>query len=123
MATYSVDSMEIFGRGVLKSEGVVVDKENNVYGGGRKGVMYKVNPDGKVSVLCTLPAGSIPNGVTMDRQGNVVYCDLGKKAMMRVTQSGPLDHADRRWGGEKARLPDKLRSRRNGIAEPLFREP
>ncbi|MGO9267256.1 MAG: hypothetical protein ACLQBA_20670 [Candidatus Binataceae bacterium] len=42
MATYSVDSVEIFGRGVLKSEGVVVDKENNVYGGGRNAVMYRV---------------------------------------------------------------------------------
>lgn len=90
MATYSVDAVEIFGRGVLKSEGVVVDKENNVYGGGRNGVVYKVNPDGKVSELCALPAGSIPNGVTMDRQGNIVYCDLGKKAMMRVTRGGQV---------------------------------
>ena len=64
MATYSVDAVEVFGRGVLKSEGVVVDKENNVYGGGRNGVMYKVSPDGKVNELCTLPEGSIPNGVT-----------------------------------------------------------
>jgi hypothetical protein len=30
MAKYSVDAVEIFGRRVLKSEGVVVDKENNV---------------------------------------------------------------------------------------------
>jgi hypothetical protein len=49
MATFSIEAVEIFGKGVLKSEGVVVDKENNVYGGGRNGVMYKVTPDGKVS--------------------------------------------------------------------------
>ncbi len=60
------------------------------YGGGRNGIMYKVSPDGKVNELCTLPNGSIPNGVTMDRQGNLVYCDLGKQAMMRVTQSGQV---------------------------------
>jgi gluconolactonase len=90
MATFSVDAVEIFGNGVLKSEGVVVDKENNVYGGGRNAIMYKVTPEGKVSELCTLPAGSIPNGVTMDRQGNLVYCDLGKQAMMRVTQNGQV---------------------------------
>src|SRR6266849_6714059 len=85
MALYALDAVEIFGRGVLKSEGVVVDKENNVYGGGRNAVMYRVSPDGKVSEVCTLPKGSIPNGVTMDRRGNLVYCDLGKQAMMRVT--------------------------------------
>ena len=37
MATYSVEQVEAFGKGVLKSEGVVVDKDHNVYGGGRNG--------------------------------------------------------------------------------------
>ena len=106
MATLTVDAVEIFGKGVLKSEGVVVDKENNVYGGGRNGVMYKVTPDGKVSELCSLPAGSIPNGVTMDRQGNIVYCDLGKKAMMRVTQSGQVSMIADRVGNLALTLPN-----------------
>jgi len=90
MAVYTLDMVEIFGKGVLKSEGVVVDKEGNVYGGGRNGIIYKVSPEGQVSELITLPAGSMPNGIAMDRQGNFVYCDLGKKAMMRVTQSGQV---------------------------------
>jgi gluconolactonase len=106
MATFSVDAVEIFGRGVLKSEGVVVDKENNVYGGGRKGGIYKVDPEGKVTELCTLPAGSIPNGVTMDRNGDIVYCDLGKKAMMRVTQSGQVSMIADRVGGLALTLPN-----------------
>ncbi|MBI3800938.1 MAG: hypothetical protein HY268_28675 [Deltaproteobacteria bacterium] len=33
MALYGLDAVEIFGRDVLKAEGVVVDKEGNVYGG------------------------------------------------------------------------------------------
>ncbi len=90
MATYSLDQVEIFGRGVLKAEGVVIDKQNYVYGGGRNGIIYRVSPDGQVSELCSLPAGSIPNGITMDRQGNLVYCDLGKKAMMKVSPSGQV---------------------------------
>src|SRR5580704_17867274 len=98
MATYSVDQVEIFGQGVLKSEGVVVDKENNVYGGGRNGIFYKVTPDGKVSEFCTLPVGSIPNGVTMDSKGDLVYCDLGKQAMMRVSQSGQVSMITDRVG-------------------------
>jgi sugar lactone lactonase YvrE len=106
MATYSVDAVEVFGRGVLKSEGVVVDKENNVYGGGRNGLMYKVSPDGKVSELCTLPQGSIPNGVTMDREGNLVYCDLGKRAVMRVTQSGQVSMITDRVGTLALTLPN-----------------
>ena len=59
-------TVEVFGKGALQAEGVVIDKDNFVYGGGRNGIMYKVDPDGKVSALATLPEGSIPNGVTMD---------------------------------------------------------
>ena len=106
MPTYSVDQVEIFGTGVLKAEGVVIDKENNVYGGGRNGIIYKVNPEGKVSELCTLPAGSIPNGITMDRQGNLVYCDLGKKAMVRVTQSGQASMIADKVGNLALSLPN-----------------
>jgi sugar lactone lactonase YvrE len=106
MATYSLDAVEIFGKGVMKAEGVVIDKEGNAYGGGRNAIIYKVTPDGKVSELTKLPDGSIPNGITMDRQGNLVYCDLGKKAMMRVTQSGQVSMIADRVGTLALTLPN-----------------
>jgi gluconolactonase len=106
MATYALDTVEIFGKGVLKSEGVVLDKEGNVYGGGRNGVIYKVSPEGHVSALTALPTGSIPNGITMDRQGHLVYCDLGKKAMLRVTQSGEVSLIADRVGTLALTLPN-----------------
>lgn len=106
MATYALDAVEIFGQGVLQAEGVVVDKEGNAYGGGRNGIIYKVSPDGKVSELTTLPAGSVPNGITMDRQGNLVYCDLGKKAVMCVTQSGQVSVIADRVGTLLLTLPN-----------------
>src|SRR5712692_4765667 len=106
MPTFPVSAVEPFGRGVLKAEGVVVDKENCVYGGGRNGVMYKVTPDGKVNELATLPSGSIPNGVTMDRNGDLVYCDLGKEAVVRVTQRGQVSLIADRVGDVKLTLPN-----------------
>jgi gluconolactonase len=106
MPTFPVSAVEPFGRGVLKAEGVVVDKENCVYGGGRNGVMYKVTPDGKVNELATLPTGSVPNGVTMDRNGDLVYCDLGKEAVVRVTQSGKVSMVADRAGDLHLSLPN-----------------
>ena len=88
---FSLDQVEIFGKGVLQAEGVVIDKDGIVYGAGRNGIVYKVTPDGTVSQLATLPEGSMPNGVTMDREGNIVYCDLAKQAVIRVSQSGHVD--------------------------------
>jgi gluconolactonase len=106
MATYSVDTVEIFGQGVLKAEGVVIDKNGYVYGGGRNGIIYKVSPAGQVSELVQLPNGSIPNGITMDRNGDLVYCDLGKQAVMRVTQSGQVSLIADRVGDVKLTLPN-----------------
>jgi len=106
MATFAVSDVEIFGRGVLKAEGVVVDKDHNVFGGGRNGILYKVDPQGKVAELCTLPSGSIPNGITLDRNGDIVYCDLGKKAMIRVTQSGKVSMIADRAGDLPLTLPN-----------------
>src|SRR5437660_2091825 len=68
--------------------------------------MYKVTPEGKVSELATLPTGSIPNGVTMDRNGDLVYCDLGKEAVMRVTQSGKVSMVADRAGDLHLSLPN-----------------
>lgn len=106
MGTYTIDAVEIFGKGVMQAEGVVVDTEGNVYGGGRNGIIYKVSPDGQVSELATLPSGSIPNGITMDRQGNLVYCDLGKKAVLRVTPSGQVSMIADRVGMLALTLPN-----------------
>jgi gluconolactonase len=106
MTTLSVQEIEVFGRGVLKAEGVVIDKHNNVYGGGRNGIIYRVTPDGRVTELVTLPSGSIPNGVTMDRNGDLIYCDLGKQAVVRVTQSGKVSVVADRVGSLALTLPN-----------------
>ena len=97
MAMIPVEQVEIFGAGVLRAEGVVIDKEGNAWGGGRNGIVYKVSPDGVVHEVAQLPDRAIPNGVTLDREGNFVYCDLRHKAVMRLSQDGKVslvaDHA------------------------------
>ena len=91
----------------MQAEGVLVDNDGFVYGGGRNAVMYKVSPDGQVSEIATLPEGSIPNGIAMDRNGDIIYCDLGKQAMFRMTQSGQVSFiADH--GGRRKAVPAQL---------------
>ncbi|MBI3303759.1 MAG: hypothetical protein HYZ72_16975 [Deltaproteobacteria bacterium] len=72
MARLATETVEIFGTGVLHAEGVVIDRDGNAWGGGRNGTVYKVSPDGVVHQVAQLPAGSVPNGVTLDRTGNAV---------------------------------------------------
>lgn len=82
-AAYSANLLEVVGRGVIKSEGVIVDKDGNVFGVGRDRNVYKVAREGTVKIICTLPKGSIANGLAMDRERNTVFCDLGKHGVMR----------------------------------------
>src|SRR5437868_12255184 len=42
----------------------------------------------------------------MDRQGNLVYCDLGKKAMMKATPNGELSMIADRVGNLALTLPN-----------------
>ncbi|HXG20784.1 MAG TPA: SMP-30/gluconolactonase/LRE family protein [Methylomirabilota bacterium] len=106
MATIATSQVEIFGKGVLQAEGVVIDKEGNAWGGGRNGKVYKVSPDGNVHEVVQLPEGSIPNGVTLDRAGNFVYCDLGKKAVMRCSPDGTVSMIADRVGPIMLTLPN-----------------
>ena len=106
MVTFSLDDLEIFGTGVLQAEGVVIDTDGVAYGAGRNGIVYSVTPDGAVSKMAQLPDGSMPNGVTMDREGNVVYCDLAKQAVMRVSPSGQVSLIADQVGDVKLTMPN-----------------
>ena len=106
MAIIPLNQVEIFGKGVLNSEGVVVDREGNVYGGGMNGIIYKVDPEGTVSELVKLPKGSIPNGIAMDLQGNLYCCDLEYEAVVKVTPDGKVSTFADRVGDMKLTLPN-----------------
>jgi sugar lactone lactonase YvrE len=106
MATVPTASVEVFGTGVLRAEGVVIDREGNAWGGGRNGKVYKVSPDGVVHEVAQLPDRAIPNGVTMDRTGNFVYCDLRHKAVMRCAPDGKVAMIADRAGDLPLSIPN-----------------
>ncbi|MBI3950218.1 MAG: SMP-30/gluconolactonase/LRE family protein, partial [Acidobacteria bacterium] len=106
MAAYSADAIEIFGKGVLEAEGVLIDKEGNAYGGGTSnGVIYKVSPEGVVSEIATIP-NSMPLGIAMDRKNNLVFCDARRQAVMRLTPSGQVSMMTDRVGTVAFTLPN-----------------
>lgn len=106
MATIPTANVEIFGTGVLRAEGVVVDRDGYVWGGGRNGTVYKVSPDGVVHEVAQLPDRAIPNGVTLDRAGNFVYCDLRHKAVMRCAPDGRVSMIADRAGDLPLSIPN-----------------
>jgi sugar lactone lactonase YvrE len=106
MTKIALENVEIFGAGVIHSEGVVVDRDGSVWGGGRNGKVYKVSPDGVVHEVAQLPDRAIPNGVTLDRAGNFVYCDLRHKAVMRCAPDGKVSMIADRAGDLPLSIPN-----------------
>ena len=106
MASIPTTSVDIFGKGVLRAEGVVVDRDGSVWGGGRNAKVYKVTPDNVVHEVTELPDRAIPNGVTLDRAGNFVYCDLRHKAVMRCSPDGKVSMIAERAGDLPLSIPN-----------------
>jgi gluconolactonase len=106
MASITTAKIDIFGTGVIRAEGVVIDRDGNAWGGGRNGTVYKVSPDGAVHEVAQLPDRAIPNGVTLDRAGNFVYCDLRHKAVMRCAPDGTVSMIADRAGDLPLSIPN-----------------
>jgi gluconolactonase len=100
----NVDQVSVAAPGFKGPEGVVVDREGNVYGGGADGVIRKLSPDGKVSEFAR--TGGRPAGMALDRRGNLFVCDVGKGAVLKVTPGGEVSIFSDQVGTVKLCLPN-----------------
>ncbi|NOT53683.1 MAG: SMP-30/gluconolactonase/LRE family protein [Deltaproteobacteria bacterium] len=100
----SLDQVTVAATGFKGAEGVVVDREGNLYGGGTDGVIRKLSPDGKMTEFAR--TGGRPAGMALDRQGNLFICDVGKAAVLKVTPSGAVSVFADQAGSLKLTLPN-----------------
>ena len=100
----SLDQVTIAATGFKGPEGVTVDREGNVYGGGTDGVIRKLSADGKVTEFAR--TGGRPAGMALDRQGNLFVCDVGKPGMLKITPKGEVSLFADQVGTLKLTLPN-----------------
>src|SRR6185369_3167788 len=100
----SLDQVMIAATGFKGPEGVTVDRDGNVYGGGTDGVIRKLSPDGTVTEFAR--TGGRPAGMALDRHGHLFVCDVGKAAVLKVTPSGAVSMFADQVGNLKLTLPN-----------------
>jgi gluconolactonase len=89
-----LDEVAVASGGFKGPEGVVVDREGNVYGGGDDGVIRRLSPDGALTEVAD--TGGRPAGMALDRHGSLFVCDVGVTAVLKVTPDGDVSlFADR----------------------------
>src|SRR5438270_13848057 len=81
-----IDQVTVAATGFKGPEGVVVDRDGNVYGGGTDGIIRKLSPDGKVTEFAR--TGGRPAGMALDRDGNLFVWDVGQTAVLKCTSAG-----------------------------------
>ena len=97
-----LEQVAVAATGFKGPEGVTVDGEGNVYGGGTDGVIRKLSPDGQVSEFAR--TGGRPAGMALDQQGNLFVCDVGKAAVLKVAPNGTVSVFAERAGNIRLHL-------------------
>ena len=100
----SLDQVTTAATGFNGPEGVSVDRDGNVYGGGADGIIRKLAPDGTVTELAN--TGGRPAGMALDRDGNLFVCDPGKAAVLKVSPDGQVSLFADQVGSIKLTLPN-----------------
>jgi sugar lactone lactonase YvrE len=92
--------------GVNGSEGVVIDREGVVYGGGADGCIRKLTPDGELIEVAN--TGGRPAGLALDREGTLFVCDVAMAAVLKITQAGKVSSFAERAGDVELCVPNFL---------------
>jgi sugar lactone lactonase YvrE len=85
--------------GIRGPEGVAVDRDGNVYGGGADGVVRRLSNDGAVSEFATVSDGQL-GGLAFDREDNLFVCDGFHGLVAKVSRAGRVN-VFAEWAGTK----------------------
>ena len=77
---------ETFAEGLDHPEGAAVGPDGTVYAGGEAGQIYRIGEDGTPEAYAD--TGGFLYGVTVDGDGNVYGCDMGRAEVVRVDPAG-----------------------------------
>jgi sugar lactone lactonase YvrE len=102
---YPISEVRNFVTGLDHPECVAVGRDGKLYAGGERGQVYRIASDGK-KVEEIANTGGFCLGVTLDRKENIYVCDLGKHALIKVTQQGEVSVIADSVEGRKFQSPN-----------------
>lgn len=74
----------------VAADGTIYASQTGSPDGGTPMRIYKVSPGGKVTILLEGAPLSLPNGVAMDNDGNVVVANMGNAELLTFSPAGKL---------------------------------
>ena len=102
---YHVSGVRNFVTGLDHPEGLAVGRDGTLYAGGEAGQVYRISSDGK-KVETLANTGGFCLGLTLDQKENIYVCDLGRRALMKVSQQGSVTVVAEAVGDRKFTCPN-----------------
>lgn len=104
-----IDAVQIPGSTILN--GIAVTEDGTVYASNTRSpeLVYKVTPQGEVSVFTEGAPLNVPNGVAIDTDGNIVVVNIGDNAVITYNPEGEVirtEHAVEGGNDGVVVLPD-----------------
>ncbi len=102
---YPISQVRNFVVGLDHPECVAVGKDGTLYSGGEGGQVYRISADAKkIEVIAN--TGGFCLGVTLDQEENIYVCDMGVKALLKVTRRGKVSKLADAASGRKFVSPN-----------------
>jgi sugar lactone lactonase YvrE len=102
---YPISEVRNFVVGLDHPECVAIGKDGTLYAGGEAGQVYRISRDArKVDVIAKTRGFCL--GVTLDQEENIYICDMGLKAVLKVTPRGRVTKLADSAGGRKFESPN-----------------
>ena len=89
--------------GLDHPEGVAADADGAIYAGGEAGQIYRIEDGTAVEIGTT---GGFLYGVTLDGDGSVYACDMGRAEVVRVSQRGSVTSFSTGTADRPLRVPN-----------------
>lgn len=98
------DQVEIAGTGFNGPEAIAFDQEGNLYGGGKDGVIYRMDAGGRTEPFATI--GGRPAGLAFDREDTLFVCEPISGTVVGVSRNGEVAEVARYAGDYRIRVPN-----------------
>lgn len=102
--TVPLDRFEMFADGLDHPEGLVFDRDGDLWAGGEAGQIYRIDRRGRVREVACL--GGFCLGLTFSPRGELWVCNFKRHALLRLDRKGRVLESYERAVGRKVRTPN-----------------
>jgi sugar lactone lactonase YvrE len=118
--TLNTKAVQRHGVGLVRPECVLADPDGGLWISDARGGISHLDPDGQQRFIAQSMVGkaienSMPNGLAMDVQGNLVVANMGLQRFEKMTRDGEVEVLFDRVDGEPIGLANFVLMDRNGL--------